>query len=95
MTLLETIESKQAEINQQYSEYEKQRDNANAEMLRLQGDHRAYEYIKEQLAKEQDNASDQQDANEHSGVSKHRKRSTAQTTDGFIQGTGLRTRKEH
>lgn len=54
MNVLEIISSKQAEITQTYTTLEQQRDNANAEMLRLQGEHRAYEYIKEQLKERTD-----------------------------------------
>lgn len=58
MTILEIIKTKKAEITQTYADYEQQEANINAEKLRLQGEHRAYEYINEQIEKEKVNATD-------------------------------------
>lgn len=54
MNLLETIEKKQLEVSTSYDGLIEQRENLNVEMLRLQGENRAYEFIKEQLKEQPD-----------------------------------------
>lgn len=48
----ETIENRQAEITQQFSQIENQIKDLNSELLKLQGEYRGYEYIKEKLGEE-------------------------------------------
>lgn len=54
MNLLETIENKQSEVSKSYDSLIEQRENINVELLRLQGENRAYEFIKEQLKEKPD-----------------------------------------
>ena len=56
MSTIESIELKQAEIKQKYSELESTRDSSNAEMIRLQGEFKAYKEIMDIILKETQDA---------------------------------------
>lgn len=54
MNLLETIEKRQSEVSTSYDGLIEQRENINVELLRLQGENRAYEFIKKELKEQAD-----------------------------------------